>query len=57
MCLVINKMDRLVVEVGMSPDEAYERVKAIVGRVNMIVSAFTSEKFISDADGVLNAQG
>jgi ribosome assembly protein 1 len=55
MCLVINKIDRLVLEVGMSPSEASDRLRAIVARVNMIVSAFASEQFISNADGVLNA--
>ena len=57
MCLVINKVDRLVLEVGMDPGEAYDRLRAIVARVNGIVSAFASEKYISDADGVLAAQG
>lgn len=56
MCLVINKIDRLVLEVGMSAAEAAERLRAIVARVNGIVSAFTSEKYISDADAVLAAQ-
>lgn len=56
MCLIINKVDRLVLEVGMSPAEAAERLRGIVTRVNGVVSAFASEKYISDADGVLAAQ-
>ena len=50
MCLVINKMDRLVHELRMSPGEAFERLQGIVTHVNMIVSAFQSEHFISEAD-------
>ena len=37
----------------LTPAEAYERLKGILSHVNMIVSAFSSEKFISDADAVL----
>ena len=53
MCLVINKVDRLVLEVGASPAEAYERMHGIVAHVNMILSAFRSEQLISDADALL----
>ncbi|KAK9830922.1 hypothetical protein WJX81_005694 [Elliptochloris bilobata] len=53
LCLVINKVDRLVLEVGASPAEAYERMRGIVAHVNMILSAFRSEQLISDADAVL----
>lgn len=37
----------------LTPAEAYERLKGIVSHVNMIVSAFSSEQFISNADSVL----
>ena len=53
LCLVINKIDRLIQEWRMQPQEAYDRIRAIVAHVNMIVSAFQSERFISDADAVL----
>ena len=53
MCLVINKLDRLVHEVRMSPAEAFERVQGIVTHVNMIISAFQSENFINEADAVV----
>ena len=53
LCLVINKSDRLIQEWRMQPQEAYDRIRAIVAHVNMIVSAFQSERFISDADAVL----
>ncbi|CAK0786123.1 hypothetical protein CVIRNUC_009336 [Coccomyxa viridis] len=53
LCLVINKMDRLILELGLSPQEAYLRLRGIITHVNMIVSAFQSEQHISDADAVL----
>eukprot|EP00959_Pyramimonas_sp_CCMP1952_P217638 4551884-Pyramimonas_sp.AAC.3 len=45
-CLVINKLDRLITELGMSPDEAYDRLKAIVGEMNGIMSLFQSERCV-----------
>ncbi len=56
LCLVINKMDRLILELGLSPQEAYTRLKGIITHVNMIVSAFQSEQHISEADAVLAHQ-
>lgn len=54
--LVINKVDRLILELRLTPEQAYERMKAIITQVNMIVSAFQSEKYISEADVVLSMQ-
>ncbi|KAK9824164.1 hypothetical protein WJX72_008216 [[Myrmecia] bisecta] len=53
LCLVINKVDRLILELRLSPQEAYERMKGIIHHVNMIVSGFQSERFITEADAVL----
>lgn len=53
MTLIINKIDRLILELRLMPLEAYERLVSIVAHVNMIVSSFRSEKFISEADSVL----
>eukprot|EP00884_Botryococcus_braunii_P007859 jgi/Botrbrau1/17074/Bobra.0285s0001.1 len=53
MCLVINKVDRLILELRLTPAEAFTRLKAILSHVNMILSAFHSERFISEADAVL----
>lgn len=53
LCLVINKIDRLILELQLQPQEAYERIKGIITQVNMIVSAFESESFMSEADAVL----
>ncbi|PRW32859.1 ribosomal S5 Elongation factor G III V family [Chlorella sorokiniana] len=53
LCLVVNKIDRLILELCLTPLEAYERLKAIIAHVNMIVSSFHSEKYISEADAVL----
>eukprot|EP00898_Chlorokybus_atmophyticus_P007645 jgi/Chlat1/7882/Chrsp66S00582 len=53
MCLVFNKIDRLIVELKLSPQEAYDRIKGILGEVNNIINGFRSEKYMSDVDAVL----
>lgn len=50
---MLNKMDRLVQELGVSPIEAYERLKQIIVHVNMIMSSFESERFLNEANAVL----
>ena len=54
--LVLNKIDRLILELRLTPQQAYERMKAIVTQVNMIISAFQSEQYMSEADAVLALQ-
>ncbi|XP_077245213.1 ribosomal protein S5/Elongation factor G/III/V family protein [Tasmannia lanceolata] len=52
-CLVLNKIDRLISELKLSPMEAYNRLLRIVHEVNGIVSAYKSEKYLSDVDSIL----
>ncbi|KAI4305573.1 hypothetical protein L6164_028934 [Bauhinia variegata] len=52
-CLVLNKIDRLISELKLSPMEAYTRLLRIVQHVNGIVSAYKSEKYLSDVDSIL----
>ncbi|KAI3517066.1 hypothetical protein L1887_16273 [Cichorium endivia] len=52
-CLVLNKIDRLIVELKLSPMEAYNRLQRIVHEVNSIVSTYKSEKYLSDVDSIL----
>ncbi|XP_030447961.1 uncharacterized protein LOC115670748 [Syzygium oleosum] len=52
-CLVLNKIDRLICELKLSPVEAYNRLLRIVHEVNGIVSAYKSEKYLSDVDSML----
>lgn len=52
-CLVLNKIDRLICELGLSPMEAYTRLLRIVHEVNGIMSGYKSEKYLSDVDSVL----
>lgn len=54
-CLVLNKIDRLICELRLSPMEAYNRLQKIVHEVNGIVSAYKSEKYLSDVDSLLSA--
>ncbi|XP_027160235.1 elongation factor-like GTPase 1 [Coffea eugenioides] len=53
-CLVLNKIDRLISELRLSPMEAYTRLQRIVHEVNGIVSAYKSEKYLSDVDSLLS---
>lgn len=52
-CLVLNKIDRLISELKLSPLEAYSKLVRIVHEVNGIMSAFKSEKYLSDVDLLL----
>lgn len=53
-CLVLNKIDRLISELRLSPMETYNRLQRIVHEVNGIVSAYKSEKYLSDVDSLLS---
>ncbi|KAL8049066.1 hypothetical protein ABFS82_07G113900 [Erythranthe guttata] len=53
-CLVLNKIDRLISELRLSPMEAYNRLLRIIHEVNGIVSAYRSEKYLSDVDSMLS---
>ena len=57
LCLVVNKIDRLIAELGMSAAEAYVRLDSIVHEVNGIISQFASEKYMARRDGAGAAQG
>ncbi|XP_028758605.1 elongation factor-like GTPase 1 [Neltuma alba] len=52
-CLVLNKIDRLISELKLSPMEAYIRLLRIVHEVNGIISTYKSEKYLSDVDSIL----
>ncbi|KMZ67546.1 Elongation factor Tu family protein [Zostera marina] len=49
-CLVLNKIDRLITELKLSPMEAYMKLQRIIHDVNGIVSGFKSVKYLSDVD-------
>ncbi|CAM8951883.1 unnamed protein product [Rhodiola kirilowii] len=55
-CLVLNKIDRLICELRLTPMEAYNRLARIVHEVNGIMSAYKSEKYLSDVDSLLAGQ-
>ncbi len=42
LCLVLNKIDRLISELQLSPDEAYEHLLRIIETLNGIVGSFHS---------------
>ncbi|KAG2498450.1 hypothetical protein HYH03_003706 [Edaphochlamys debaryana] len=51
--LMVNKLDRLILELRLSPEEAYGRLTDIVTHANMVWSAFASERYLREADAVL----
>jgi len=53
MCLVINKVDRLVGELGLDVAAAAQRLEAVVAHANLVVSGFRSEDAMTEADAVL----
>eukprot|EP00474_Spongospora_subterranea_P005945 CRZ06403.1 hypothetical protein [Spongospora subterranea] len=48
-CLVLNKMDRLIVELKLSPSEAYHRCRQVIEQVNALVSTFHTADLMSAA--------
>ncbi|KAK5582480.1 hypothetical protein RB653_004065 [Dictyostelium firmibasis] len=45
-CLVLNKIDRLILELHMTPLEAYQHLSKIIEQVNVITGTLTSEEII-----------
>ncbi|KAF6174221.1 hypothetical protein GIB67_033753 [Kingdonia uniflora] len=52
-CLVLNKIDRLITELNLSPREAHIRLQRIVHEVNGIMSGYKAEKYLSDVDSII----
>eukprot|EP00873_Tetraselmis_striata_P038957 jgi/Tetstr1/459221/TSEL_000031.t1 len=52
--LVLNKIDRLILEQQLTPSEAYEHLTRIVSDVNRVVSGFESEHHMSEVDAILS---
>ena len=50
MTLVLNKVDRLISELCLTPEEAYQRLRRVVADVNLLIGTFRSEEYISRAD-------
>lgn len=49
-CLVINKVDRLVTEIQLTPLEAYDRLRRIVDEANAVMSSLQAVDFLRRAD-------
>jgi ribosome assembly protein 1 len=60
-CLVLNKLDRLITDLLLSPEDAYARLRRILAEVNSIYSALRSGSYFSsllqDDDGRLAGDG
>uniref|UniRef100_A0ACD5V8T4 Uncharacterized protein n=1 Tax=Avena sativa TaxID=4498 RepID=A0ACD5V8T4_AVESA len=56
-CLVLNKLDRLITELRLEPEEAYRRLSYIVAQVNSVYSDLRSGSYFSSLlDGPAPAQ-
>eukprot|EP01135_Chromosphaera_perkinsii_P004492 Nk52_evm16s284 gene=Nk52_evmTU16s284 len=49
-CLVLNKIDRLILELKMTPYEAYLQLQKIVEQVNVIVGSFLTADRMKEAE-------
>ena len=49
-CLVLNKVDRLAIDLRMTPGEACSRLEAILNEVNSLVDTFASEEWMEKLD-------
>jgi len=49
-CLVLNKVDRLAIDLRMTPGEACSRLEAILDEVNALVDTFASEEWMERLD-------
>lgn len=56
-CLVFNKIDRLIYELRLSAQEAYDRLRALLSEVNGVISQFRSERFMSMAEAIIAEGG
>ncbi len=45
-CLVINKIDRLITDLGLSPLEAYLHIRKILEEVNIVTGTIFSEEWM-----------
>nr|GEX34454.1 elongation factor-like GTPase 1 [Tanacetum cinerariifolium] len=54
-CLVLNKIERLILELKLTPLEAYAKLLRIVHEVNGIVSMYNSKKYLSDVDSIIQS--
>ena len=45
-CVVFNKFDRLIVELGYDARDAYERVRMLLHEVNGLMSAFERQQIL-----------
>ncbi|PRP80862.1 Elongation factor Tu GTP binding domain containing protein [Planoprotostelium fungivorum] len=49
-CLVINKIDRLITELNLTPVEAYEHLKRVLEQVNIIVGTLFSTEWFKELE-------
>ncbi|KAE9393926.1 P-loop containing nucleoside triphosphate hydrolase protein [Gymnopus androsaceus JB14] len=57
MVLVMNKMDRLITELRLSPEEAHERLKRVIEDVNAVMGGLWGGKRMREADAEATTAG
>lgn len=55
--LVINKLDRLITELELDEEQAYERLVRIVDEANAVFSSMASVEFLQTADTLAEEAG
>ena len=50
-CLVLNKMDRLILEMKLSPIEAFQHLKRIIENINALAYSLVVAELRSNGDG------
>jgi len=56
-CLVLNKIDRLITELQMTPAEAYTRMQRVLEHVNVVASSLLTSRQMEAAEEAYTADG
>eukprot|EP01114_Cavostelium_apophysatum_P018773 TRINITY_DN5886_c0_g1_i1.p1 TRINITY_DN5886_c0_g1~~TRINITY_DN5886_c0_g1_i1.p1 ORF type:complete len:1020 (-),score=286.89 TRINITY_DN5886_c0_g1_i1:4-3063(-) len=56
-CLVLNKVDKLITELHLTPVEAYKRIKQVLDHVNMVTSSLVSEDVFKKMENEQTSEG
>ena len=55
--LVVNKVDRLCAELGLSPDEAYVRIRGLVESVDAVCANMVQTRALEDREREMEEEG
>ena len=49
-CLVLNKIDRLITDLHLTPEEAFQKIQKILEQVNAVVGTLYSEEWLKQVN-------